>query len=277
MPLQSMVPMLKQAQAEGYAVGLFDAHNIEGMIAILEAATEQRSPVIIAPFFVPRRPAAAFIRELAADSPVPIAIELDHGRDFQAVMECIRAGFTDVMIDASALPYDDNVALTRKVEEVAHAVGLGVEAEIGHVGRGVDYADLDARRAALTQPDEAVRFAAETGVDILAVAIGSAHGMYKGTPELDLERLRQIRAALDVPLVLHGGSGLSDDDFRAAIAEGICKVNIYTNMALAAVAALRQRLDDPAISYMPLQRAAQQAIKQVVVHCMEVFGSVGRA
>ena len=277
MPLQSMVPMLQQAQAEGYAVGLFDAHNIEGMIAILEAASEQRSPVIIAPFFVPRRAAVAFIRELAADSPVPVAIELDHGRDFQAVMECIRAGFTDVMIDASALPYDDNVALARKVEEVAHAAGLGVEAEIGHVGRGVDYADLDARRAALTQPDEALRFAAETGVDILAVAIGSAHGMYKGTPELDLDRLRQIRAALDVPLVLHGGSGLSDDDFRAAIAGGICKVNIYTNMALAAVAALRQGLDDPAASYIPLQRAAQQAIKQVVVHCMEVFGSVGRA
>jgi len=269
--------MLKKAQAEGYAVGLFDAHNLEGILAILEAATEQRSPVIIAPFWVPRQGAVALIRELAADTPVPVAIELDHGRDFQAVMECIRAGFTDVMIDASTLPYDENVALTCKVAEVAHSVGLGVEAEIGHVGRGTDYADVEARRAALTRPEDAVRFAATTNIDILAVAIGSAHGLYKGDPELDLERLRQIRARVDVPLVLHGGSGISDEDFRAAVAEGICKVNIYTNMAVAAVEAIQKSLVDPEVRYMQVQRAAQEAIKDVVVHCMQVFGSVGRA
>ena len=277
MPLQSMVPMLKKAQAEKYAVGLFDAHNLEGILAILDAATEQRSPVIIAPFFVPRQPVAALIRELAVDAPVPVAIELDHGRDFQAVMECIRAGFTDVMIDASTLPYDGNLALTCKVAEVAHAVGLGVEAEIGHVGSGTDYANVEARKAALTRPEDAVRFAAATGVDILAVAIGSAHGLYQGDPELDLERLQQIRAQLDVPLVLHGGSGISDDDFRAAIAEGICKVNIYTNMAVAAVEAIGKSIQDPAVRYMQVQQAAQGAIKDVVVHCMEVFGSVGKA
>jgi fructose-bisphosphate aldolase class II len=277
MPLQSMVPMLKKAQAEKYAVGLFDAHNLEGILAILDAASEQRSPVIIAPFFVPRGPVTALIRELAVDAPVPVAIELDHGRNFQAVMECIRAGFTDVMIDASTLPYDENLALTCKVAEVAHAVGLGVEAEIGHVGQGTDYADVEARKAALTRPEDAVRFAAATGVDILAVAIGSAHGLYQGDPELDLERLREIRAQLDIPLVLHGGSGISDDDFRAAIAEGICKVNIYTNMAVAAVEAIQKSLADPAVRYMRVQQAAQGAIKDVVVHCMDVFGSVGKA
>ena len=277
MPLQSMVPMLKKAQAEGYAVGLFDAHSLEGITAILEAATDQRSPVIIAPFWVPRPAAVALIRELAADAPVPVSIELDHGRDFGAVMDSIRAGFTDVMIDASTLPYEENVALTRKVVEVGHAVGLGVEAEIGHVGRGVNYDDVEARKAALTRPEDADRFAVDTEVDILAVSIGSAHGLYKGTPELDLERLRQIRARVDVPLVLHGGSGLSDDDFQAAIADGICKVNIYTNMAVAAVGAMRKRLEDPAVRYMQVQQAAQEAIKEVVVHCMQVFGSVGRA
>jgi len=272
-----MVPLLKKAQAEGYAVGLFDAHNLEGIMAILEAATEQRSPVIIAPFFMPRRAAVALIRELAVDAPVPVAIELDHGRDFGAVMECIRAGFTDVMIDASTRPYDENVALTKKVVEVAHAVGLGVEAEIGHVGRGMDYADVDARKVTLTPPEDAARFVADTGADILAVAIGSAHGLYKGEPDLDLERLRQIRAMVDVPLVLHGGSGLSDEDFQAAIAEGICKVNIYTNMAVAAMAAMGESLADPAVRYFQVQQAAQQAIKEVVVHCMQIFGSVGRA
>ena len=277
MPLQSMVPLIKKAQAEGYAVGLFDAHSLEGIIAILDAATEQRSPVIIAPMRVPRRAAVGIIRELAADTPVPVAIELDHGRNFEAVMDSIRAGFTDVMIDASTLPYEENVALTCKVVEVAHMTGLGAEAEIGHVGRGVDYADMEARKAALTRPEDAARFIADTGVDILAVAIGSAHGLYKGTPELDLDRLGQIRDRVDVPLVLHGGSGLSDNDFRSAIAGGICKVNIYTNMAVAAVGAMRQSLSDEAAHYMLVQQAAQGAIKDVVVHCMEVFGSVGKA
>jgi fructose-bisphosphate aldolase class II len=277
MPLQSMVPMLRKAQVERYAVGLFDAHSLEGVTAILEAATEQRSPVIIAPMRVPRRAAVALIRELVADVPVPVAIELDHGRDFQAVMDSIRAGFTDVMIDASTLPYDENVALTRKVVDAGHGAGLGVEAEIGHVGSGADYADIEARRLALTRPEDAARFVADTGVDILAVAIGSAHGLYQGEPELDLERLGDIRDALDIPLVLHGGSGLSDDDFRAAIAGGICKVNIYTNMAVAAVEAMRESVANPAVHYMQAQQAIQNAIKDVVVHCMQVFGSVGRA
>ena len=277
MPLQSMVPMLKRAQREGYAVGLFDVHTLEGAMAVIEAAAEQRSPVIVAPFFVPRRAMLALIRELAADVPVPIAVELDHGRDFCAVMECIRAGFTDVMLDASSKPYDENVALTRQVVEAAHAVGLGVEAELGHVGSGEDYADVTARRASFTRPEDAEKFVAQTGVDALAVAFGSAHGEYKGQPELDLGVLDRIRERVGVPLVLHGGSGLSDDDFRAAIEHGISKVNIYTNMALAAVSAMRGRLTDPAAKYLQVQQAVQEAIKQVVVHCMQVFSSAGRA
>ena len=277
MPLQSIVPMLQKAQDEGYAVGLFDAHSWEGIMAILTAAVDQNSPVIIAPQVRPRGPAAALVRGLVADMPVPVAIELDHGRTFELVMECIRGGFTDVMIDASALPYDGNVELTRMVVQAAHAVGMGVEGEIGHVGRGTEYDNVEARRAGHTQPEDAVRFVADTQVDILAVAIGSAHGMYEGTPELDLERLRQIRAAVDVPLVLHGGSGLSDDDFRAAIAGGVAKVNIYTNMAMAAVDAMRRSLQDPAVRYRRVQQAAGEAIKAVVEHCMEVFESSGRA
>lgn len=277
MPLQSMVPMLKKARAEGHAVGLFDAHSLEGIMAILAAATEQRSPVIIAPFWVPRRAAVALIRELAAEAPVPVAIELDHGRDFGAVMECIRAGFTDVMIDASTHPYGENVALTRKVVEAAHAAGLGVEAEIGHVGRGKEYADVAARQATLTRPEDAAHFVADTQVDVLAVAIGSAHGLYRGQPELDFERLRQIHAMVKVPLVLHGGSGISDDDFRTAIAHGISKINIYTDMALAAVTAMQESLTDPAVNYILVQQAVQEAIKEVVEHYLQVFGSAGRA
>jgi fructose-bisphosphate aldolase class II len=277
MPLQSIVPMLKKAQNEGYAVGLFDAHSYEGFTAILAAAVDQSSPVIIAPQVNPRGPGAALVRGLVADIAVPVAIELDHGRSFELAMECIRGGFTDVMIDASTLPYDGNVALTKQVVAAAHAVGMGVEAEIGHVGRGTAYGDVQARKATFTTPEDAVRFVSDTDVDVLAVAIGSAHGMYKGTPELDLERLRQIRAEVDVPLVLHGGSGLSDDDFRAAIADGIAKINIYTNMAMAAVAAMRVSLDDPDARYRQVQQAAEGAIKGVVEHCMQVFGSTGKA
>jgi fructose-bisphosphate aldolase class II len=277
MPLQSIAPMLKKAQAEGYAVGLFDAHSWEGIMAILGAAQDQRSPVIIAPQVGPRGPAASLIRGLVEDMDVPVAIELDHGRDFLTVMRCIRGGFTDVMIDASTLPYEGNVALTKKVVEVAHGVGLGVEAEIGHVGQGTDYANVAARTATFTRPEDAARFVAETEVDALAVAIGSAHGVYVGTPELDLARLRQIRAAVDVPLVLHGGSGIPDDDFRAAVANGISKINIYTNMALAAVEAMRKALESPTARYRSVQQAAEEAIKGVVAHCMQVFGSAGKA
>ena len=281
MPLQSIVPMLKDARAEGYAVGLFNVHSLEGALAIIEAASNQRSPVIVAPIMSPRPAMAALVRELAADAPVPVAIHLDHGRDFDAVMECIRCGFTDVMLDASTLPYDENVAHTRRAVEAAHAVGMGVEAELGHVGRGDAYADVASRKAAFTQPEDAERFVAETEVDALAVSIGSAHGVYRGDPELDLDLLDRIRDRVEVPLVLHGGSGISDEDFRAAIRHGICKVNIYTAMAQAAATAMRACLqgeagDADGPSYDEVQRAVQEAIGGVVVHCMEVFGSVGR-
>jgi fructose-bisphosphate aldolase class II len=278
MPLQSMVPMMKKAQAGGYAIGMFDMYTIEGFQAIIEAATEQNSPVMIAPFGMDRRILMAAIAEMAALAPIPVAVVLDHGRDFAQVMDSIHAGFTDVMIDASTLPYDGNVALTSKVAEAAHLAGLGVEAEIGHVGQGSDYADPSIRKAGLTSPDEAARFVAATGVDTLAVAIGSAHGQYVGTPELDFERLVEIKAAVSAPLVLHGGSGIADEDFRKAASLGICKVNIHTAMAMAATAAIAATIkEDEYTHYMKLTRVAAAAIKEVVVHHMQVFGSVGKA
>jgi fructose-bisphosphate aldolase class II len=274
--MQSMVPMLRRARSEGYAVGLFDAHNLEGILAIVDAAIEQRSPVIIAPFAIPFRAAIAFIREAVAEAPVPIAIELDHGQRLQTVLECVRAGFTDVMFDASAKPYEENAALTRHVAKVAHMAGLGVEGEIGHVGRGVEYDTVAARRATLTRSEDAARFVTDTGVDALAVAIGTVHGIHGDRQELDLERLREIYALVDVPLVLHGGSGLSDDEYRALIANGISKINIYTNMAQAAIGAIRESLADPGVGYARIQENAYKAIKAVVVHCMQVFGSAGK-
>ena len=278
MPLQSMVPMMKKAQEGGYAIGMFDMYTIEGFQAIIEAATEQNSPVMIAPFGMDRRILMAAIAQMAALAPIPVAVVLDHGRDFAAVMDSIHAGFTDVMIDASTLPYDGNVELTSKVVEAAHLAGLGVEAEIGHVGQGSDYADPSIRKAGLTSPEEAARFIADTGVDTLAVAIGSAHGQYVGTPELDFERLVDITKAVSAPLVLHGGSGIADKDFTKAASLGICKVNIHTAMALAATASIAAAVkEDPNSHYMKLTRVAAAAIKEVVVHHMQVFGSVGKA
>jgi fructose-bisphosphate aldolase class II len=194
-------------------------------------------------------------------------------------MAAIRTGFTDVMIDASSLPYQENVGLTRRVVEVAHSVGVGVEGEIGRIGTSSGYGDVEARVAGLTRPEEAAQFVADTGVDILAVSIGSAHGMgqVKGKLELDFGRLEQIRAAVSVPLVLHGGSGITDDDFRRAVAGGICKVNIHTAMALAATDAMRTALADPANGYWQIGGLVQRAIKGVVAHHMTVFGSTGRA
>jgi len=277
MPLQSMTPMLKKAQAEGYAVGMFDCNTLEGILAVIDAAIEERSPVLIAPIMFDRRAAVGLIRELAAQAPVPVGIELDHGRDFASVMECIRAGFTDVMIDASTKPYEENVALTSKVVEAAHAAGVGVEAELGHVGRAAEQADAASRRAGFTDPDQAAKFVAGTGVDFLAVAIGSAHGQYIAAPELDFDLLDRLCQAVDVPLVLHGGSGIDDDDFRRAAAGGICKVNIHTAMALAAVETMRKSVQDPKVTYGQISREVYAAIKDVVIHHMRVFGSSGKA
>lgn len=276
MPLQSMVPMLKAAQQGGYAVGLFDVHTLEGVLGVLEAAAELRSPVIVAPMGMPRKAAVALIRELADRIPVPVAIELDHGRDFASVMDAIAAGFTDVMLDVSTCLYEENVSQTKKVVEAAHLAGLGVEGEIGHVGRGDAYDRFEEVRATFTQPEEAVRFVSETGIDALAIAIGSAHGVYKGEPKLDFERLQEIRSRVEVPLVLHGGTGIPDPDFQKAVSLGISKINIYTAMALAAVDTLREKLQNPNVRYMELGRAVQEAIKEVVKHHMTVFGSAGK-
>ncbi len=278
MSLSSMIPLLKDGQKKGYAVGQFNFHNIDGLMAILQAAENKKSPVIIGPLFLPARAIMAMLRELARDASVPIAVTLDHGRSLEQCQECIRAGYTDVMLDSSALPFDDNVRETAAVVEAAHALGVGVEGEIGHVGMGEDYEDSSAVEALYTQPREAVRYVNESGVDAVAVAIGSAHGHYKGQPRLDLSRLSDIRKVVEVPLVLHGGSGISDSDFRECVRRGICKINIYTHLADAALAATRAQMADSGLKhFFQLQYATQDAIRAVVEHYMDVFGSSGKA
>jgi fructose-bisphosphate aldolase class II len=273
-----MIPLLKAAREEGYAVGQFNFHGFDGLDAILKAAEEKKSPVIVGPLFIPPRAIAAMVRELAADSSIPIALTLDHGHSFEQCDECVRAGYSDVMLDTSALPFEDNVRECRRVVEAAHAAGVGVEGEIGHVGMGEDYEDFSTVSANFTRPDEAARYVEQSGVDAVAVAVGTAHGHYKGEPKLDFKRLEEIRDAVSAPLVLHGGSGVSDDDFRKAIRSGISKVNIYTHLADAALEAVRNQFNDPDIKhFFQLQYASGRAIKTIVEHYMDVFGSSGKA
>ena len=278
MPLTSMIPLLKAGRSEGYAVGQFNFHNVDGLLAILGAAEEKKSPVILGPLFLKPPAIMAMLRELAAEAAVPIAVTLDHGQSFEQCAECIAAGYTDVMLDTSALPFEENAHESKRVVEVAHARGIGVEGEIGHVGMGEDYGDSAQVTADFTKPEEAARYVEESGVDAVAIAVGTAHGHYKGEPKLDFARLEEIKTAVEAPLVLHGGSGVSDDDFREAIRCGISKVNIYTHLADAALEAARAQLADPDLKhFFQLQYATGQAMKQVVEHYMDVFGSSGKA
>jgi len=278
MPLTSMIPLLKAARSGGYAVGQFNFHNMDGLLAILGAAEEKESPVILGPLFLPPRAIMSMVRELAGEASAPIAVTLDHGQSFDQCMQCVRAGYTDVMLDTSALPFEENARESRRVADAAHAAGVGVEGEIGHVGMGEDYEDYSRIASDFTGPEEAARYVEESGVDAVAVAIGTAHGHYKGEPKLDFDRLAEIRGAVEAPLVLHGGSGVGDDDFRKSIGSGISKVNIYTHLADAALEAVRSQVSDPDLKhFFQLQYASQQAMRQVVEHYMDVFGSSGKA
>jgi len=278
MPLSSMIPLLKAGRRDGYAVGQFNFHNFDGLLAILKAAEKKNSPVILGPLFLPPRAIMSMIRELASDTAIPVAVTLDHGHSFEQCDECIKAGYTDVMLDTSALPFEENVRECRRVVDAAIEQQVGVEGEIGHVGMGEDYENTSAVTADFTDPEQAARYVEQSGVGAVAVAIGTAHGHYKGEPKLDFGRLAEIRAAVEAPLVLHGGSGVSDDDFREAIRLGISKVNIYTHLADAALEAVRSQLTDPDLKHLfQLQYACSQAIQEVVEHYMDVFGSAGKA
>ena len=239
MPLAPMKELIVQAQNEGRAVGAFEVWNLESIQAVVSAAESLHHPVIlqIGPIEIQYATIEALGRlavEAARRASVPVAVHLDHGESFEMAVSAIRNGFTSVMIDASAEPYEDNVRLTGEVANVAHAVGVTVEGELGVLGvleGGERSAD-----EVFTDPALAADYVARTRVDALAVAIGNAHGFYKGEPKLDLERLAAIRDTVDAPLVLHGGTGVPPETLRRAIRQGIAKVNICTEFVHAFIA-----------------------------------------
>ena len=282
MPLLSLSAELQRAREGRYAVPCFDVFDVRSAEGVFAALEDKRAPASIGLWGgvleqTNARALAAYLRARAEDASVPVSLILDHGRSFEDCAKAISYGFTDVMYDGSALPLADNIANTRRVVEAAHPAGVCVEAELGHVGLGRDYQAYGARRQGFTDPDSVAPFVAETGADILAVAIGTAHGLYDGEPQVDLGLLREIRARVDLPLVLHGGSGCSDDQFRAVIAAGISKINVATDLFVAAGERLIEAARGADPSYFSLSTAAVEAFHARCSHYLDVFGAAGRA
>lgn len=246
--LVTMKEMLKEAQHQHYAIPAFNVTNLETIQAVVQAGEEENTPVIVAVYcgffdkYISADYYGAVARIAAENARVPVAVHLDHSPNIAYIVQAIRAGFSSVMIDGSHLPLEQNIAITKQVVEMAHAVGVSVEGEIGVMPTGKDMPSDEEMSTLLTDPAVAKRFAEETGVDALAVAIGTAHGKYKRTPKLDIARLKEIRAAVDVPLVMHGGSDTPEDAVRQAIANGITKINIGTNYFLTYSESIRRYL-----------------------------------
>ncbi len=281
MPLVTSKKMLLDAQKGGYAVGAFNAENMEMVLAIVEAATELNAPVMIQTTpstvkYASLEMYAANVRAAAEKAPVPVCVHLDHGSSFELAAGALEAGYTSVMIDGSHESFEDNIAVTRRVVAEAAKRGVPVEAELGTVGGKED--DLEAEDGC-TLPEEAAEFVKRTGVDSLAVAIGTAHGVYKSAPKLDVQRLSEIRRVVEVPLVLHGASGLTDDSIRACVREGICKVNFATELRIAYTEGVREVLNADGKVFDPKAygKAARAKVKELVKNRMTVCGCNGKA
>lgn len=271
--------VLPQARSGGYAVGLFNALDTEMARGVIGAAEKLRAPVIVgtAEVLLPSSPlenVADVLLPMARRASVPVVVHYDHGLTFEKCMEALKLGFTSIMYDCSTESYEENVRKVSEMTRIAHAFGATVEAELGHVG---DAAGSDDPTRYYTDPRQAADFAARTQVDALAIAVGTAHGAYKLPPKLDFDRIETIARTIPTPLVLHGGSGLSDEDFRESIRRGISKVNIFTDLNLAGARAAQAALAAGATAMTELMEAQVQAIQAAAEEKMRLFGAQGRA
>ncbi len=282
MPLVTSKAMLEAALEGHFAVGAFNANNMEQIQGIIDAANEEKSPVILqvsqgAIDYAGLGFATAMVKVAAEEASVPVALHLDHGASFEQNVICLRAGFTSLMFDGSKLPYEENVAITAKIVEMASVVGIPVEAELGKVLQSRDKVTEEQVRAAMTDPDQAAEFIARTGISSLAVAIGSVHAMEAAEAELDIDRLKAIRAKVNIPLVLHGSSGVKESSEVEAIQYGICKINVATMLNQAFIKgildgyAANPKNIDPR-KWLVLSR---DGVKEVVRSKMRLFGSSG--
>ena len=304
--LASNKDLLLPARQKAYAVGAFNINNLESLLAVAEAAVEEKSPVIVAVTpsaikYAGLAYLAKIVKTAAEIAPVPMSLHLDHGENFETVSKCVEAGFTSVMIDGSFLKFEENVALTKRVVDFAHQKGVTVEAELGRLA-GVEESTVEEKEAVLTDPNAAKEFVEKTGVDALAVAIGTSHGAYKfkAEPKLDFERLKLIKEKVHVPLVLHGASsvpqwiiekavkygaeltgakGIPEEHIKKAISSGIAKINIDTDLRLAFTATIREFLANSPKEFDPrkILGPAKEAMKEVVKGKMRLFRSSGKA
>lgn len=284
--LVNMNEVLLPAKKNHYAVGLFNAVNLELARGIIAAAEATQSPVIMGTAEVlfpygPLEEVSYYLIPMAKKANVPVVIHLDHGLNYDTCVKALELGFSSIMYDCSTDPYEENVRKVKEMADIAHSYGATIEGELGHVGDNEGSAEGDSHledpSKYFTDPALAKDFVDKTGVDALAIAVGNAHGAYKLPPKLDFERIRTIANTVDVPLVLHGGSGLTDSDFKKAIQEGISKVNIFTDINIAAVKAEFKQFSDMNKGIIDLIPAAVEAIKQETEKKMRLFSSVGHA
>lgn len=281
--LINMKALLKVAQENQFGVGAFNIASAEFARLVIEVAESLDSPVIlevhpdehafVGDSFI------AYLRELAVNASVPVVIHQDHGQTLEHILTAIRTGYTSVMIDASGLPFEENIALTREITAIAHKVNVSVEAELGTIGVAEGSAEGGHSEILYTDPDQAERFARETGVDTLAVAIGTSHGLYPvgKQPVLDIDRLKAINQRLSIPLVLHGGSGNKDSEVAESIKYGVGKINISSDMKKAFYVALQEELQSNGHEPSALYVRPMAAAKAVVEHKMRLFSSAGKA
>lgn len=277
------IQMLNKARKEGYAVPAFNIHNLETLQVVVETAAELKSPVILAGTpgtynYGGVENLIAITNELAKKYQIPVALHLDHHENLSDIEFKVKSGIRSVMIDGSHLNYEDNIKLVKQVTEFCHRYGVSVEAELGRLGGQEDDLVVDEKDSKYTNPDQAADFVEKTGIDSLAVAIGTAHGLYVGEPKLDFNRLLEIKNKVEIPLVLHGASGLSDSDIQKAITRGVCKVNVATELKIAFSDALKTyftknpEANDPRKYMEPAKKAMKEVVKKVIRVC----GSEGK-
>lgn len=275
--LVTLREVLKDAREKKYGVGLFNTVSLEMAKGVLAAAEELKSPVIIgtAEVLLPYaslEELSYFLLPMARKASVPVVLHFDHGLTEEKIGEALRLGFSSIMYDCSTDTYENNIARVAQMTKTAHLLGVSVEAELGHVGANDEGAGDD---SIYTEPEQALDFAQRTGVDALAVAIGTAHGAYKEKPKLAISRLARIAQIVPAPLVLHGGSGLADEDFKNCVANGISKVNIFTDINCAAAKAAHDGYKE-GFGLTDIQNQITEAVKQETMKKMRVFGSAGR-
>ena len=280
--LVSMKEILADALKNRYAVGFFNAVDVEQARSVINTAEDMGSPIIVgtAEVLLPATPlngVAEYLLPMARQARVPVCVHFDHGLSFSKCIEAIKLGFTSVMYDCSVDPYEQNIAKVAEMVRICHSIGITVEGELGHVGDNEGAGKLLNPSDYFTDPDTAADFVERTGIDALAVAVGNAHGDYKLPPKLDFERITAISKATGIPLVLHGGSGLSDEDFHEAIKRGICKINIFTDIDRAGKKGIEKGLAAGAQSLSALMPYMLDAMRAVTRNKIELFGSANRA